>query len=628
MKKTTGSGTHSYAYIIIIMLVAMAIVQLFITFKGLYDPVAMDQAQIARQVARGEGMTTKFIRPMALATSYNVATEKAKKEEAELKREARQQDKPTDDITVPLRFNSLAMDDTNNAPLNILVNALALKISGADNYDNWKIESGVYLYTPDRIIAGVSMIFFMLSVWCIYRLIRRIFDAGIASITSVLIILSSLFLEFAISGLPQMMMLFFFTLGINFAYTALEKQEDKKSPFIPLLLASLAFALLCLASWVGIWPFLGFLLFIGIFFRPHGVYCLPAIVIFLLLAGWSIYHNYDYSGNPFGIAVYSIYEGISGDQSLIMRVLTQRDVPIYPQLIFTQVLGSSLQQVNMLYSNMGGIIVTPFFFLALFHPFKNRNADKLKWGVFLIWVLSTVGMALYSDGTAANSSQMQILCSPLFTAFGLAMLFIMIGRLNTMYNHIKGLKPFLVAVVILVSSGSLLMSMPQDLRRGLQMEHSGLPQWPPYLPPVLNVNLHDATNPEQVIATDQPWAVAWYADRAAMWLPRKKDDFFTLENILKENDSSVGGILITPSSHSGKNGLRGSISEYGDFAPFVAEGAIIELFPEYSAFLNSASNRAAEKDPLLARFRHSRARLMLMGFQIIYYSETPVENNR
>ena len=38
---------------------------LFPLFRGLNSPQAMDQAQIGRQIARGEGFTTKFIRPLA-----------------------------------------------------------------------------------------------------------------------------------------------------------------------------------------------------------------------------------------------------------------------------------------------------------------------------------------------------------------------------------------------------------------------------------------------------------------------------------------------------------------------------------------------------------------------------------
>ena len=50
-----------------VFLASLAIVSLFFTFKGLSAPRGMEQAQIGREIARGNGYTTKVIRPVALA---------------------------------------------------------------------------------------------------------------------------------------------------------------------------------------------------------------------------------------------------------------------------------------------------------------------------------------------------------------------------------------------------------------------------------------------------------------------------------------------------------------------------------------------------------------------------------
>ena len=47
------------------VLIALTLGNLFIFFRGLNSPQAMDQAQIAREIARGNGFATKFIRPIA-----------------------------------------------------------------------------------------------------------------------------------------------------------------------------------------------------------------------------------------------------------------------------------------------------------------------------------------------------------------------------------------------------------------------------------------------------------------------------------------------------------------------------------------------------------------------------------
>ena len=48
-----------------LILIILTLGNLFTLFRGLNSPQAMDQAQIAREIARGNGFTTKFIRPIA-----------------------------------------------------------------------------------------------------------------------------------------------------------------------------------------------------------------------------------------------------------------------------------------------------------------------------------------------------------------------------------------------------------------------------------------------------------------------------------------------------------------------------------------------------------------------------------
>ena len=50
-----------------VLLAGLAIVSLFLTFNGLSAPRGMEQAQIGREIARGNGYSTKVLRPMAMA---------------------------------------------------------------------------------------------------------------------------------------------------------------------------------------------------------------------------------------------------------------------------------------------------------------------------------------------------------------------------------------------------------------------------------------------------------------------------------------------------------------------------------------------------------------------------------
>ncbi len=48
--------------------------------------------------------------------------------------------------------------------------------------------------------------------------------------------------------------------------------------------------------------------------------------------------------------------------------------------------------------------------------------------------------------------------------------------------------------------------------------------------------------PDEWVTTDMPWATAWYADRASLWLPDSISDF---ENF-NDNVCPTGVILLTP----------------------------------------------------------------------------------
>ena len=61
-----NTGSRAPFFIVLILLLVITGVQFFFNFRGLSSDAAMDQAQIARNVARGEGLATHRIRPIQL----------------------------------------------------------------------------------------------------------------------------------------------------------------------------------------------------------------------------------------------------------------------------------------------------------------------------------------------------------------------------------------------------------------------------------------------------------------------------------------------------------------------------------------------------------------------------------
>jgi phage shock protein PspC (stress-responsive transcriptional regulator) len=139
-----------------LVLITLTLANLFIFFRGLNAPAAMDQAQIAREISRGNGITTKFIRPIA----YEQAKEKQK------------------GMAVPFT----GFQDTYHSPLNPLLLAAVFKVIGADDPEGWQMGENEMVFPLDRVVATVCTLFFLMAIGVNYLLISRIFDAKIAGV--------------------------------------------------------------------------------------------------------------------------------------------------------------------------------------------------------------------------------------------------------------------------------------------------------------------------------------------------------------------------------------------------------------------------------------------------------------
>lgn len=255
---TTASRTPFI--IILILLLAITGVQYFFNFNGLNASAAMDQAQIARNVARGQGMATNWLRPIQMVSGSTRAGLNPFLSDAQIREQETILAGQGESLVNPEKFNPYALRDTRNAPLNILVEAAVFKVAGVHKFDLWSMTGSSMIYLPDRIVAGISCMFFILAVLSCYYILHQMFDVTIASFTCLTMILSNLFLQYATSGLPQMMMLFFFAWGIHFLSTALQNREEKRKFLMPLIYSSICFSCVCLTGWIGLWPMAGFLI--------------------------------------------------------------------------------------------------------------------------------------------------------------------------------------------------------------------------------------------------------------------------------------------------------------------------------------------------------------------------------
>ncbi|MEO6848030.1 MAG: hypothetical protein ABI443_10390 [Chthoniobacterales bacterium] len=505
-------------------------------FCGFANEHAMDQAQIARSLASGQGFSTKIIRPLALWKLYDA-------------------EKPIPTEKFP---------DFYNAPLNPIVNALPLLLIKS-KWNKPYPRDGTYI--GDRVIAVVSILFFLASVGVGFFIARHLFDSELALLGCACVLVTDLLWEFSLSGLPQMLMLFFFVLTCWFIICAQQAATEEKAPtlFLNLVMAALTLGLLTLAHGLGFWLFLGYIIFAGIYFRPRSLAVGLSILVYLLtISPWLIY-NYKVCGNPLGIGC---YVGLSfGKEELLMRSLSPH-VNDWMMSIRAKIRMGFLGQFGNLFGNLGLNFAALGFFFALLHPFKRTETAQFRWCVLLMWFFAIIGMTVFGSDSSKvlESDQLNVLFIPIMVFYGLAFILVLWHRLEisgSLYRLI-----FLIFIPVLCAGPMLLR-----LVGGQQSTVS----WPPYYPPLISI-LSQWTSPEEIIASDVPWAVAWYAQRKSLLLPDTVKSFNEI-NDYRLLGGPIIGIYMTPVS-----GDRRFISEimkgpYKEWGPFITHSLNFKGLP-------------------------------------------------
>ncbi|MFT4175734.1 MAG: glycosyltransferase family 39 protein [Luteolibacter sp.] len=576
-----------------LLLLILTLGNLFVFFRGLSSPQAMDQAQIAREIARGNGFSTKMIRPMA----YEQAM-KAK-------------GGPVSLVNFP---------DTYHSPLNPWINACVLKLVGADDASAWQMSEKEVVYPLDRVIATISTLFFLTAIGVTYLLISRIFDAKIAGVTALLMLLCQTFWNYALSGLPQMLMLLLFSCGLYFAFRAIEETREGRVSLVPGILAGVFFTLLALTHWLTVWIALGYIIFAAINFRPRAIVGVATLVLLILAAIGPIIRNEALSDTPFGSAFLTLYNGLgNGSENFVMRGNDLNTNLLDLDGLVMRVASMTLTQLSDIVQHLGGLVVAPLFFIALLHPFRRPPIASFRWLIASMWLCAAFGLSFFGltkDGLDPN--QIHLLFAPIMAAYGLAFLSVLWNRIDSLQS-IPMLRHAHLIVVVLICAAPMLLLLPRQIRIGLTVESGGIPHWPPYFAPALNSKtsgLKRYVTEKQVIFSDQPWATAWYADRISIWLPPTRGGFEKLESIASDLSTPVSGILISPVSH-GSGAMRNVAENYKDFTALVMDGRVtLATFPPGLTLFDKDPKTA----PVAKRYPF---RIPLVSLDMAFYRDAP-----
>ena len=511
-------------------------------FKGLSDDKGMDQAQIGRQLASGHGFTTKFLRPLA----YNQFT------------------------THLGAFPSGDIPDTYNAPLNPYIDSLLLRFTKK----TWDMTSKDVCYTSDRVIAGASLLFFIFSVGINFTIAKRLFDRRLALLGMGLILVCDAFWNFALTGLPQNLMVLIFSLVNYCLLRAIENRAAEKNPLLWLGLSGAGFGLLMLAHGLAVWLLLGAVTYIAFAFWPReGVWWLrallhpawvPLLIALAMEAPWLL-RLYHLTGNPFGVALYSGYGQLIGSESQVMRSLHLDTTGVTFAWFRSKVQTLIILQLSNIYSYLGRSPIAPIFFISLLHTFKRRETASFRWCLFIMWLFALLGMALFglTEDGPIHANDLHILFIPLFIFYGMAFVLVLWSRLATERPEVG------VTLVRLTFLGAVYLLSLFPLLHTL-LTTSGRVQWPPYVPPYIAImgGKDGWTEPNEIIASDMPWAVAWYANRESIWIPDTVANFIEL-NDYNRLHAPIVALYLTPVSCDLSLYSEITKGEYKEWAPFI-----------------------------------------------------------
>lgn len=518
-------------FLIVSAVGAVSAVMLLNKFNGFSTAAAMDYAQIGRQIAMGRGYTTLQARPLALHM---------------MMRDGNRPPSP--------------LPEVNAGPLMPFLNAATLWVVGGD-----KVISDTLIVSPkERSIAFVSFLFFAASLVLCYRIGCRLFDPKLALIGTGLIIATNIFWRFTLSGLPQMPMLFFFTSSMLALIMAMDANRDEKrrKAFLLTLAAAFLLGIMTLGNGLGLWFLPGFWLFAVSAIRPKRWIALAIPVAFVLpLIPWGL-HNWQAVHNLFGLPFYELLRPSNTD-ALALQSDLDPILRFHLADFANNTAKQALSQISGIISFFDGNVVAAAFFLGvILQTFQRWQAAQFRWVILLMWLGAFLGMSLFGVGGDVTVNQLHVLFLPLMIFYGLSFLLSLWDRLELDSPLLR--TGFIVILFSIVAIPLVLHLVARPSRIN----------WPPYFPSLI-MHFNEWITPEEAMASDIPWATAWYAERTSLLLPARLHQFELIHSE-KLLHAPLVGIYLTPFS-SGQRTYADIVNgRYEDWARFVLH----EIRPE------------------------------------------------
>ena len=562
-----GGARHLKTAAFCVAILFLMLLYNWFAYRNFDTPEAMDSAQLARNLAQGQGYTTLFIRPFSLylVQSHNQA--KAADVLASAGTDFAQIKTPHPDLANPPVYPLVLAGLMKVLPFHYPLDLKSAFWSSGGNF--WR-------YEPDFLIALFNEVLLLGVVVLTFFLARRLFDTSVAWLSAILVLGCNLLWRFSVSGLSTMLLIIIF-FGLIWCILRLEEaaRDPQASPGRLLGLAVAAGVVTgvgALTRYAFGWVILPVIVFLILFGGPRRAWCVLAAfgAFALVLTPWVI-RNFTVSGTPFGTAGYAIVEGTGAFPGF------QLERSINPHL--SDALGLGLYVHKFLANTrpiledslprLGGSWVSMLFLTGLLLSFRSVAVRRMRYFLLMCLAVFIVAQAmgqtqLSEESPVVNSENLLVLLTPLVFVYGVSLFLVLLDQMELPLRELR-----LVVKVVFVGlcCAPLIFTLLPPRTRPVA--------YPPYYPPDIQA-IAGWMRPNELIMSDVPWAVAWYGQRQSVWLTLNyQDDFFAINDYLKP----VQALYLTPETMTAAFGPDWVRPDQHTWGNFILQAAAQEKIP-------------------------------------------------
>lgn len=475
---------------------ALAALYTFANFQGLKNARAMEQAQLARNLAEQGQLTTRCVRPLSMA---RVAERSAAGHAA-----------------------VMAHPDLYHPPLWPAVLAGVYRMTGIPKTG---IPTTAQVFGADYVPVAVNHLLTILSALLVWLIACKLFDSRVGVLSLAAFLLSDLVWRQSLAG-TDMGLSMLFTLGAVYAALWAADPPVGAGPvpeavplwrwLVPLAVSALLTAAAFLTRYAAGTVALVILLYLGTSRcrRPWLKAGLFLLLALLAVLPWML-RNLLLSGNLFGLVFHEMLADTYLFPGDTLARTIRPELPDAGALLYAVQIKMMANLRTFFTSGFGlagtGLLLG-LFSTMYFHRFVRPSSRRLRWCLLPAVLL----LVLFASAYGEESLRALTLYWPLAIPYAWAFFLVLLDRLQF---EARFFAAAIVSVVLFLTGLPLLVNVLPP--------RTGLP-YPPYFHRYIGW-VASMLEPGECMMTDIPWATAWYGGQTSILLPDDIDGYYEID---------------------------------------------------------------------------------------------------